>query len=322
MAASSVRGFRAIPLSSIRMDSVTEFDIHIQTKPGQPPVLYRERRLPVTPVVIEKLVEQRHRHVYIPAEQEREYRRYITDHIEAILADPGLPLSEKCEVLYDSAQGLVADILEEPRSRELMARSKELVASTVDFMSREQHAFQYLIQLVSYDYYTYTHSVNVSIFSIALAQRLDCFDADTLRDLGEGTLLHDVGKSMIDPSITLHRGPLSDEQWRAMKMHPVYGYEILSAHGLLGPAALDVVRHHHEKLDGSGYPDGLRGEQISPLVRISTIADIFDAMTTRRCYRGAIGSFDALMEMKEHLSYQVDQVYFRTFVEMMGRSGG
>jgi putative nucleotidyltransferase with HDIG domain len=313
-----IRGFRAIPLSIIRMDSVTEFDIHIQTIPGQSPVLYRERRLPVTPAVIAQLGEQRHRYVYIPADQEREYRRYISSHIEFILEDPDLPIAEKCEVLYDSAQGLVADILEDTGSRELMIRSKELVASTVDFMTRERHAFQYLIQLVSYDYYTYTHSVNVSIFSIALAQRLGDFDSVALRELGEGTLLHDIGKSAIDLSVTLHRGPLSDEHWRTMRMHPVYGHEILSGHQLVSTAVLDIVRHHHEKLDGSGYPDGLSGDRISPLVRISTIADIFDAMTTRRCYRDAMGSFDALREMKEYMSYQLDQVYFRSFVEMMG----
>jgi putative nucleotidyltransferase with HDIG domain len=316
--AASIQGFRAIPLSTIRMDSVTEFDIHIQTTPGQPPVLYRERRLPVTPAVIAQLGEQRHRHVYIPAEQEKEYRRYLTSHIESILEDPGLPLSEKCEVLYDSAQSLVADILEDTGSRELMIRSKELVACTVDFMTRERHAFQYLIQLVSYDYYTYTHSVNVSIFSVALAQRLGDFDSVALRDLGEGTLLHDIGKSAIAPSISLHRGPLSDEQYRTMKMHPVYGHEILSEHELVSATVLDIVRHHHEKLDGSGYPDGLSGDRISPLVRISTIADIFDAMTTRRCYRDAMGSFDALRDMKEYMSNQLDQVYFRSFVEMMG----
>lgn len=318
MSVNLIRGFRAIPLSTIRVDSVTDFDIHIQTKMDHPPVLFRERRLPVTPSVIANLVEQRHCHVYIPVEQAKEYRRYITSHIEAILQDPDLPTSEKCEVLYDSAQGLVADALEKPHSKELMVRSKELVAITVDFMSRERVAFQYLIQLVSYDYHTYTHSVNVSIFGVALAQRLGEFDRTALCDLGEGTLLHDLGKCLIDPSITQNRGALSDDEWQVMKKHPVFGCDILAKHGLLSPAALDIVRHHHEKLDGSGYPDGLRNGEIMPLVRICTIADIFDALTTRRCYRGAIGTFEALSLMKTEMAGQLDPQYFRVFVELMG----
>ncbi len=318
MSVSLKRDFRAIPLSTIRMDSVADFDIHIQTQPGQTPVLFRERRLPVTPSVIANLVEQHHRHVYIPVEQAKAYRRYITDHIEAILRDPDLPTSEKCEVLYDSAQGLVAEAFEKPHSKELMVRSKELVASSIDFMSRERAAFQYLIQLVSYDYHTYTHCVNVSIFSVALAQRLGEFNRGALRDLGEGTLLHDLGKSLIDPSITQNRGELSKDEWRVMKKHPEFGYDILAKHGLLSPAALDIVRHHHEKLDGSGYPDGLRNGEIMPLVRICTIADIFDALTTRRCYRGAIGTFEALSLMKTEMTGQLDPRYFRIFVELMG----
>lgn len=318
MTASSIQGFRAVPIATIRMDSVTDFDIHIQTTPGRPPVLFRERRLPVTPSVIARLAEQRHDRVYIPAAQEKQYRRYITEHIDSILKDSELALPEKCDALYDSAQNLVADILDDPHSRELIAQSKVFVASTVDFMLREQQAFRLLIQLVSYDYHTYTHSVNVSIFSIALAQRLGWTDTDTLRTLGEGTLLHDIGKSMIDPAITLRRGPLDRDQWAAMQMHPIYGYEILYGQEIVGPLVLDIVRHHHEKLDGTGYPDRLNGDRISPLVRVCTIADIFDAMTTRRCYRGAVRTFDALYEMKETMRYHLDQSFFKEFVELMG----
>ena len=312
-------GYRAIPLATIRMDSVTDFDIHIQTAPDREPVLYRERHLEVTPAVIAILEEQRHRQVFIPTAQAKQYRQYIVAHLDSILQDPTLPIGDKCEVLYDSAQGLVADVLEEPRSRELLLRSKRLVASTVDFMTKEQDAFRFLVEIVSYDYYIFTHSVNVSIYSIALAQRLGGFTMAALRELGEGALLHDVGKCLIDPAITQSEHALSEEEWRAMQQHPTFGYEILTEHGLVGAQTLEIVRHHHEKLDGSGYPDGLRGEEIRPLVRVTTIADIFDAITTRRCYRDAVGSFDALKLMRSQMTEQLDQTYFRVFVQLLGQ---
>lgn len=238
--------------------------------------------------------------------------------MDAILNDPQLPLNEKCEVLYDSAQSLVARILDEPRSRELLHRSKELVASAIYFMMQEQGAFSYLVHLVSYDYQIYTHSVNVSIFSVSLAQRAGIADFETLRDLGEGTLLHDIGKSMLDPSITKCRGELTPEKWKAMKMHPVYGHEILSANGMLGDICLDIVRHHHENIDGTGYPDGLAGQEIPPLVRITTIADVFDALTTRRTYHDAMDSFSALKLMKEEMANGLDMELYHLFVELMG----
>ena len=320
--ADPIRGFREVPLASLRVDSIVEFDIHILTRQDRPPILFRERSLPVTPAVIGALVDQRHHHIYIPTAQALEYRRYVGQHIEEILVEGQLPLDEKCEVLYDSAQGLMADIFEQPRSRELVQCSQNLVAGTVRFMVQERTALSYLLKLVSYDYYTYTHSVNVCVFSLALAQRCGITNFDTLRQLGEGTLLHDIGKSLIDPNVTKCKKSLSDEQWEIMRKHPVYGYQLLVEHGVLSDASLDVVRHHHEKINGSGYPDGLHGKTIAPLVRISTIADVFDALTTRRTYRDALASFHALSLMKDEMGRQLDRDFFRIFVEMMGNPGG
>ena len=316
--ADPIRGFREVPLASIRVDSITEFDIHIRTRTDRPPILFRERSLPVTPAVLGALVDQRHHHIYIPAAQTFEYRRYVGKYIEDILSDKRLPIDAKCEVLYDSAQGLMADIFEQPRSKELVLCSQNVVAGTVRFMVQERTALSYLLQLVSYDYYTYTHSVNVCFFSLALAQRAGITEFETLRKLGEGTLLHDIGKSLIDPSVTKCKKSLSEEQWEIMRKHPVYGYQLLSEHGILAAESLDIVRHHHEKVNGTGYPDGLRGKAIAPLVRISTIADVFDALTTRRTYRSALASFHALRLMKDEMNRQLDQDFFHTFIEMMG----
>ena len=82
---------------------------------------------------------------------------------------------------------------------------------------------------------------------------------------------------------------------------------------------MDVVHHHHEKLDGSGYPEGLSGEELSPFARICTITDIFDALTTRRAYKDSLGSFPALRLMQEEFGAKLDKGLFRVFVEMMGR---
>ena len=314
--------YRQIPIASLRLDTEPPFGIYIRTVEGQPPILFREKNLPITQDVLVTLAERKHEYLFLSTDQDAAYLAYVEQHLDSVLTDERLPIEEKCQVLYSSAQGLVSLVLEEPRSRELIGRSKELVAATTSFMVNERAAFGHLLKLVSYDYYTYTHSVNVYVFSVTLAQRAGFDDPDLLRDFGEGVLLHDIGKSMIDPSITNCRGKLSEEQWKSMRMHPVYGYDIMREHEALSEMALDVVRHHHEKIRGGGYPDNLKGKQIVPLVRISTIADIFDALTTRRSYKNPLASFDALRIMRDEMGRDLDEDYFRTFVAMMGNPDG
>ena len=203
-----------------------------------------------------------------------------------------------------------------------MKASKDLVDSTAGFLLREKSAFEQLVGLVSYDYYTYTHSVNVFIYSFSLANRAGIADEKTLREFGEGTLLHDIGKSTIDPRILRAKGKLTDDQWKAMQQHPVTGHEILKDHGLFSDLALEVTRHHHEKMRGGGYPDNLTANRLDPLVRVSTIADIFDALTTRRSYKEAMSSYRALKIMQDEMAADLDPDLFRTFVDLMGNPQG
>lgn len=131
-------------------------------------------------------------------------------------------------------------------------------------------------------------------------------------------MLHDIGKSRVSPEITNAPGKLTKEQWEEMRRHPEYGREILEELGVTDPMVLDVTLHHHEKLTGTGYPHGLWGDEVSKPVRVSTIADVFDALTTRRTYKAAMSAFAALRLMKEEMAKELDQDLFHAFVEMMG----
>lgn len=310
--------FRPIPLSSLRCDTVVDFDIYVKMKEGLHPVLFRSRDLPITDDVLRRLGDNRHECVLIQRSQEHEYGRYLEHHLETVLFDPQVPVVEKSNVLYTAAHTMVEDILSNPESSDLMRRSKDLVASTAKFLISEKTSFEHLVGLLSYDYYTYTHSVNVFVYSFSLAHRLGVADQATLLEFGHGTLLHDIGKSRIDPSIIRSKGKLTDDQWKQMRLHPVYGFDILSDHGMFGELALDVARHHHEKISGKGYPDGLGSSKLSPLVRISTVADIFDALTTRRSYKPALDTFSALRLMQSEMADDLDPEVFRAFVELMG----
>ena len=133
------------------------------------------------------------------------------------------------------------------------------------------------------DPYTLSHAERVSQYAVDLGSSLGV-SADDLNTLRKGGLLHDVGKIAISDEILLKPGKFSDEEFMTMKKHPVLGCEMCAKLSSLQDA-LPIIRHHHERLDGSGYPDGLQGKAISPLVRIVTVVDIYDALRSRRSYK-------------------------------------
>jgi len=125
-------------------------------------------------------------------------------------------------------------------------------------------------------------------------------------------MLHDIGKARIPIAILEKPGPLTDDERTAMKAHPQLGADLLQANGSLAPEMLDMVLHHHELLDGSGYPHGLSGSEISDLVRIITISDIFGALMERRSYKPAM-SGDAAYQIMLDMGVKLDRDLMRAF---------
>lgn len=311
-----------IRIGSLRLDMSTGFDIYLEPSPGEPMVLYARRNVPFTEDARKRLEDNRVDTVYIDAAQEMVYRGYLERNLTNILNDPRVSASEKSDILYMSAQGLVKDVMENPYVDGGVTRGIEVVQNTVDLLVSEPTALRNLILTASFDYHSYTHSVNVCVYSVALATRLGVGSDRVLKDFGNGVLLRDVGLCQIEPSIVRNPGRLTEQQYNAMKEHTVLGEEILAQVGGLSENALDVVRHHHEKLNGKGYPDGLRGKEIRPLVRICTITDIFDALTTNRPFQKAVKSYRALEMMRKEMNSELDQDLLNAFIEMMGNPEG
>jgi putative nucleotidyltransferase with HDIG domain len=286
----------SIKLDALCADLATGFDLYLPPQPGRTPVLYRDSSLPFTEDVRRRLQGSRVEELLVKKTERQAWLRYTEKILPAFLSDSSHSVNERATLLYESAQGLVQEILTKSDMGEMVQQSRTMVDSMVGFLFKESTSLHELMQLTSYDYYTYTHSVNVFVYSVSLANRLG-FSGKEVNEFGHGALMHDIGKRMIDNDITTSRGKLSEAQWEQMRMHPVHGYEILKAQGETSAIALDVTRHHHEKLNGRGYPDGLLGDEISHWARITTIADIFDALTTKRSYKDAMDTFFALQFM-------------------------
>jgi HD-GYP domain-containing protein (c-di-GMP phosphodiesterase class II) len=169
------------------------------------------------------------------------------------------------------------------------------------------------------DPYTHGHSANVAEISEQIGRQLG-LRGEALETLHLSALLHDIGKIGISDTVLLKPGRLTSAEFSAIQEHPVRGEEIVSKIGALC-LCLPGIRSHHERLDGSGYPDGLKGEEIPLFARIIAVADCYDAMTSKRPYRGPMSSERALCIIQAEASEKLDAVVVAAFVEIMQAKG-
>jgi len=195
------------------------------------------------------------------------------------------------------------DFLSKPVNKhELLARVRSLLRLkefTDELENAETVLFSLALSIEAKDPYTEGHCDRLSKYSVALAERLGLAD-DIRVALRRAGIVHDIGKLGVPEKILLKPGPLTDEEWVIMKQHPVVGERICSPLKSFR-LVLPIIRHHHEKQDGSGYPDGLKGEEIPLTARILQITDIYDALTTERPYRNALRPQDAFAVMREEV---------------------
>jgi HD-GYP domain-containing protein (c-di-GMP phosphodiesterase class II) len=152
---------------------------------------------------------------------------------------------------------------------------------------------------------------------VALAQQLKLSEEET-RQAGLGGLLHDMGKALIPNEILNKPGKLTDEEFNTVKLHPVKGYELLLEGGNVGKIPLDICLHHHEKVDGRGYPNNLKGEEISLYARMGAICDVYDAITSNRPYKSGWDPAESISKMSEWCNGHFDERIFQAFVRSIG----
>ncbi len=304
-------------LDALRIDSIVEFDLYI--KIGRDLILYRASNLPFTERTRQALLDNNVSTLYVPMTEREQYQEYIESNINMILHDEAIPPETKSGIVYDSTKLLVRDVLANPTLGENIQRGKSIVESSIGYILREEDAFHNLLKVMSFDYYTYTHSVNVCTFSVAFARHLGYHDEEFLNNLGIGALLHDVGKTKVSDRILNKRGRLSPLEMEIIKRHPQWGYDLMRETDMLDDESFYPIIQHHEREDNSGYPHGVAGEGIHLTGKIVGIADTFDAMTTRRVYQPAVETFPALKNMFACENHY-DRDLLEKFAQLMGPS--
>ncbi|WGG48233.1 HD-GYP domain-containing protein [Rugamonas sp. DEMB1] len=222
--------------------------------------------------------------------------------------------------LIARSKAAVAAVFAEARSGNMsscagvLALVDEIGASVL----RNQDALLQLVRLRTIDDYTYIHSIAVCAMMVALAKQLG-LDEARVRDCGLAGLFHDLGKMDIPPEILHKPARLTPAEFDIVKRHPEFGHRVLAGIGDLPPLVLDVCLHHHEKIDGSGYPERLRGAEISLYARMAAVCDVYDAVTSYRPYKAAWTPLEALDSMAQWcLDGHLDAAVFAAFVQCLG----
>jgi HD-GYP domain-containing protein (c-di-GMP phosphodiesterase class II) len=191
-----------------------------------------------------------------------------------------------------------------------------LVDEVVESINRHPDALLSLARLKTADEYTYMHSVAVCALMVSLGRQLGLND-DQCRDAGMAGMLHDLGKAAMPQEILNKPGKLTNEEFDVIKTHPTRGYEMLLDSPNVSDGAKDVCLHHHERYDGTGYPDKLAGEKISLLARMGAVCDVYDAVTSDRPYKSGWDPAHALSQMATWKGH-FDIMVFQSFVKSVG----
>ena len=191
-----------------------------------------------------------------------------------------------------------------------------LVEQVTESVFRNPGALVSLARLKTHDDYTYMHSVAVCALMVALGRQLGAGD-DECRQLGLAGLLHDLGKALMPTAVLNKPGKLTDAEFGVMRSHPERGHALLQESRGVGEAALEVCLHHHEKIDGSGYPHRLSGAALTRLARIGAVCDVYDAITSNRPYKAGWDPAESIARMASWKGH-FDEAVFAAFVRSVG----
>jgi len=238
----------------------------------------------------------------------------VPDELKEIINDKKMPPEPKAQAVHLYSVNMISRLWEKP-SGENIAQFKEGIVDVVDLILSDDATNKHLLQLTSHDYNTYIHSVNVGVYGVSLAKViLSKKDKHDMHALGAGFFLHDIGKVYIDEAIIKKPGKLTEEEMNLMRKHPSMGFQLLTETNQINEESRLIVLQHHERENGTGYPQKMRGEEIHIYGRICSVADVFDALVSERPYKQMLKPFEALKLMRDEMLGHFQKEVFEKFV--------
>lgn len=268
----------------------------------------------------QKLLKSSARVFYVGNDEMDSYLDYAFERLERIIGHPDIQVSDKSKIVHGVGKRTVKRLMEDPRSGEVITHSKKVVESYIELVLQSKEAAGHLLALSSTDSYTFSHSINVCTFCLLIGEKLFGQGREALWELGMSGLMHDIGKTMVDQDVLFKPARLNEEEMQEVRKHAEYSFQLIKEHKM--PESVQASGlSHHERLDGSGYPQGLENDYIHDYAKITAVADIYDAITSNRVYRKGKPHLQALEEMTS-MKGQIDAGAFEALLKIVLRNQG
>jgi HD-GYP domain-containing protein (c-di-GMP phosphodiesterase class II) len=301
--------YSALPLAGVMPDIIPAVDLFLPAPAKQKPQLYRERSAPVDERDLHSLRSRGIDELWVCGSDQAEIAAFLQSNLAAILASEQHSPQDRVKVLNQVVSQTLRDTMSTDDPSDAVLATKELATHLVDIGMRSDLEIRDVARVASHDFCTFTHSANVATFCTLLAYELGVKDREELRLIASAGMLHDLGKLDIPTAILTKPGKLTKEEFEIIKLHPTRGFQKLRTE--FTPAQLMIVYQHHEKLDGTGYPVGLVGDEIHYWGKIAAVADVYEALTGKRPYRRPNTSIEALTIMRRSAGTHFDAEMLR-----------
>ncbi len=298
-----------IPISTLTLNSKVHFDVDVFLKVDAytPPKLFSSRDLKLEPGRFDALIDSGVSKLFIRSESYQAYQAHLRGNWKTLLAIEQSDGINAAAILSNVVRAVVHEQFNSPDTAEVVGTCSELASSMVNLLSQRPVFVSELNDVMCHDYATFTHSTNVACFAAMLGKGLGYSEGD-LTQIVAGALLHDLGKLDICDRILSKTGRLDELEFREVQKHPAYGLQRLVKEQIsLSHGQLMMVYQHHEKLNGSGYPVGIMGDEIHPWAKLCTVVDIFEALTSHRPYRKMISHATAMAMLKQVVGTELDE---------------
>ncbi len=304
----------AHPIDAILDNSATDFDLYLEV--GGRLSLYAHAPYQWSKDELSRLLGEGHRFFYYSTTDRPRVEAYQRLYLVP-RPDLSLPPAQRILSLTDTAAEVTKILYNNPLTPATMARFREIASAMVACIDEDRSCVAALGKLAQHDYYTYYHSARVSAYALAIAMELSLHDEEILTELATGALMHDIGKTQVDLAVLNKQGALTKEEWDLMRDHPVFGDRIVQD-SQLALLPRQIILHHHERLDGSGYPHQLTEHELLDEVKIVAFVDVFDALTTNRPYQVSRSHFEALDFIRHKLLKNMHKDSFQALVSILG----
>lgn len=291
------KDFSMFPVEQLVDNSVTDFDLFISLR--QHFILYSGNGYRWNRAELHELLGIGHKALFIRNLDLPRAKMY-----ESLVKIPqiekDLAPRERIQNIEQIGAKFIKCLYEGELTPACVAKAEGIAVSLVQCIEEDQGCVKFLSNLADHDTYTYFHSVRVAAYAVAIAIGMGQRDTDQLKAIALGGIFHDIGKKAVPLTVINKPGPLTEAEWKVMKSHPEVGYNDIDF-TIPSLVPREIILHHHEKLNGKGYPHGLDKGSLLPEVQIATLADIFDALTSTRSYQAKRTKYEGLDFIKHKL---------------------